>query len=59
MRRSLKSHDFLTLWWASLRRIGARVRPVDIPKSAFLLLLAVVGLILMITGAGEVGPPFG
>jgi hypothetical protein len=43
--------DSLRPWWASLRRVDARARPIDIPKSAtLLLLLAVAGSMLMITG---------
>jgi hypothetical protein len=41
--------DSLRPWWASLRRIDARVRPIDIPKSAtLLLLLAVAGSIVQV-----------
>ena len=48
---SLRLIDSLRPWWASLRRIDARVRPIDIPKSAtLLLLLAVAGLIAQVFG---------
>ena len=48
---SLRLIDSLRPWWASLRRIDARVRPIDIPKSAtLLLLLAVAGSIAQVFG---------
>ena len=44
--------DSLRPWWASLRRLEARARPVDIGRTAALLLLvSAAGLILMILGA--------
>ena len=44
--------DSLRPWWASLRRLDARARPVDIGRTAALLLLvSAAGLILMILGA--------
>ncbi|MGO9917388.1 MAG: hypothetical protein ACLQIB_22140, partial [Isosphaeraceae bacterium] len=50
--------DSLRPWWASLRRLDARVRPVDIGRTAaLLLLLAAAGSILMIPGAREGRPP--
>ena len=49
---SLRLIDSLRPWWASLRRIDARVRPIDIPKSAtLLLLLAVAGSIVQVLSA--------
>ncbi len=44
--------DSLRPWWASLRRLDARGRPVDIERTvALFLLLAASGLILMIPAA--------
>ena len=50
--------DSLRPWWASLRRLDARVRPVDIGRTAaLLLLLAAAGSILMIPRAGRSAAP--